>query len=110
MKLSAATSRNVRSADAVAPGRPASQLPAEGSAESEGRSLRRGLMVLDAVLQGGWNGVRVVDLCRQCALQRPTVYRLLATLMDCRYVVRQGRFRYAPGPRILSVAAPTSLT
>lgn len=57
-------------------------------------------MVLDAVLKGGHEGVRVIDLCRQCDLPRAPVYRLLATLVDCGYVVQRGRFRYVAGPSV----------
>lgn len=80
---------NVRQADVPAP-----------VAEEGARALRRGLTLLDAILAGGKDGLRVVDLCRAAGLERPTVYRLLATLIECGYVVQRGRFRYVRGPRL----------
>lgn len=64
------------------------------------RALRRGLQLLDALLDGGPEGLRVVDLCRACALERATVHRLLATLQSAGYVAAAGRFRYVPGARL----------
>ncbi len=69
------------------------------------RSLRRGLTVLDCVGRHGAQGVRVVDLMRQCGLERATVYRLLDTLIEERYVVMLDRFKYGPGPRFKSFRA-----
>lgn len=63
--------------------------------------------MLDAVLHGGREGLRVVDLCRRCELERAPVYRLLATLIDCGYVAQRGRFRYVAGPRATALAAPS---
>ncbi|WP_374521688.1 IclR family transcriptional regulator [Hydrogenophaga sp.] len=59
------------------------------------RSLMRGLAVLDCVGRHGETGVRIADLVRECDLERPTIYRLLATLIDCGYVEQIERFRYA---------------
>ena len=87
---------NVRSADVLR------SVAADDDAGS--RTLRRGLQLLDAVLAGGRDGVRVVDLCRAAALERATVYRLLATLVERGYVAPQGRFRYVPGPRVAALA------
>ncbi len=88
---------NVRPADVVS--------AVEDTEDVGGRSLRRGLRVLDAVLQGGREGVRVIDLCRLCGLERAPVHRLLATLIDTGHVERRGRFRYVPGRRAGSLAA-----
>lgn len=96
----AAARKNVRAADVLAS-------PPDPTDDAGGRSLRRGLQVLDAVLQGGPEGVRVIDLCRACALQRAPVYRLLATLIDCGYVCQRGRFHYTAGPRVAALAPPT---
>jgi len=84
--------RNVRQADVPA------TVPEEGT-----RALRRGLTLLDAILAGGKDGLRVVDLCRAAGLERPTVYRLLATLIECGYVAQRGRFRYVSGPRLAAM-------
>jgi DNA-binding IclR family transcriptional regulator len=70
------------------------------SEEVGNRTLRRGLQVLDQVLAAGREGVRVVDLCRATGLERATLYRLLAPLIDAGYVARQGRYRYQPGLRL----------
>ena len=70
------------------------------------RTLRRGLLVLVAVLAHGREGARVVDLCRTVALERATVYRLLATLLDTGYVAQRGRFRYVAGARLAALAQP----
>ena len=93
------TRPNVRSADV--PGSDCSR-----AEEAGGRSLRRGLQVLDAVLKSGPEGVRVSELCRACGLQRAPVYRLLATLTDCGYVRPRGRFHYVAGERVTSLAPP----
>lgn len=63
--------------------------------EGGNRSLMRGLAVLDCVGRHGDQGVRIADIVRDCGLERPTVYRLLTTLMACGYVMQVGRFRYA---------------
>lgn len=70
------------------------------------RTLRRGLQVLDAVLLNRREGVRVVELCRVCGLQRATVYRLLATLIESGHVAQRDRWRYGPGPRARSLMQP----
>jgi DNA-binding IclR family transcriptional regulator len=95
------SNRNVRSADVYQP------VVAEDDAGS--RTLRRGLQLLDAVLACGRDGVRVVDLCRAAALERATVYRLLATLVETGYVAPQGRFRYVPGSRVAALAPADAL-
>jgi DNA-binding IclR family transcriptional regulator len=64
------------------------------SAEGGNRSLLRGLAVLDCLGRHGDEGVRVADLVRECALERPTIYRLLTTLIACGYAAQVGRFRY----------------
>lgn len=76
--------------------------------DSGSRTLRRGLALLDAVLAGGRDGVRVVDLCRQTGLGRPTVHRLLETLLDCGYVAREDRFRYVVGPKAAALRQPAA--
>lgn len=60
--------------------------------------MQRGLAVLDYILQRRHAGASVVELVRGCALQRATIYRLLATLMAGGYVEKRGRFRYVLGP------------
>lgn len=79
-----------------------------GNADSEGRALRRGLLLLDTLQRGGDAGLRVVELCRACGLQRATVHRLLATLLDTGHVQRAGRFHYAAVARRESQAAEPS--
>lgn len=70
------------------------------------RTLRRGLKLLDAVREGGPEGVRVIDLCHATGLGRAPVYRLLATLVDTEYVAQCGRFRYVVGTRLAALAQP----
>lgn len=79
---------------------------AQPTEDGGSRTLRRGLQLLDAVLASGREGLRVVDLCRIAALERATVYRLLATLMESGYVAQRGRFRYVAGPRLSALAQP----
>jgi DNA-binding IclR family transcriptional regulator len=67
--------------------------------DREGRALRRGLMLLDTLQRSGDDGLRVVALCRACDLQRATVHRLLATLLDTGHVQRAGRFHYVAAAR-----------
>lgn len=72
---------------------------AVGSDAAEGRALRRGLLLLDALQRAGDAGLRVIELCRACGLQRATVHRLLATLLDTGHVQRAGRFHYHAAQR-----------
>lgn len=46
------------------------------------RTLRRGLAVLAALRDQGAAGLSVTDIARLTSIQRPTVYRLLAALME----------------------------
>lgn len=86
------TNENVHQADIPAP---------PGLAETaDGRTLRRGLRLLDALQAAGDEGLRVVDLCRATGLERATVHRLLDILQDSGYALRSGRFRYGPGARL----------
>jgi len=70
------------------------------------RSLRRGLQLLDAILAGRRDGLRISELCRTCGLQRATVYRLLATLLESGHVAQRDRWRYVPGPRAGALMQP----
>ena len=65
----------------------------------ESKTLSRGLLLMDAVLAGPEEGLRVVELCRVTALERATVYRLLAALQEANYVTALSRYRYGPGER-----------
>jgi len=94
------TNKNVRQVNVLKPGAlPLEDGPEHGE-DAGSRTLQRGLRVLDAVLDSGRDGCRVVDLCRAAGLERATVYRLLTTLIECGYVAAQGRFRYVAGPRL----------
>lgn len=73
-------------------------------ADATGRTLRRGLSVLEAVLDAGPEGLRLTDLCHATGLQRPTVCRLLEPLLEGRYVRRHDRFRYVPGARFAGLS------
>lgn len=46
------------------------------------RTLQRGLLVLKTLLNHQGKGLSVTDLSRATQLQRPTIYRLLAALID----------------------------
>ena len=46
------------------------------------RTLRRGLTVLAALRDHGHAGLSVTDIARITAIQRPTIYRLLAALIE----------------------------
>jgi DNA-binding IclR family transcriptional regulator len=92
--------RNVRLADVPK----SAPDPDQGGA----RTLQRGLDILDAVISSGRDGARVADLCRLARLERATVYRLLATLMDSGYAARRGRFHYVTGPRLSALAQPAA--
>lgn len=69
----------------------------------------RDLLLLDAVLGSGREGLRVVDLCRAAGLERATVHRLLATLVESGYAAQRGRFRYVAGPRLAAMAQPAGM-
>ncbi|WP_184855371.1 IclR family transcriptional regulator [Acidovorax soli] len=97
--------RNVRLPDVPSPA-PVAEAPLD---DPGSRTLRRGLQVLDAILASGRDGLRVIELCRAAGLERATVYRLLATLLEGGHVARRGRFHYVAGPRLAAVAAPTAL-
>lgn len=98
-------SLNVRPADED---RESPKLPA--AADTEGRALRRGLLLLDTLQRAGDAGLRVVELCRACGLQRAPVYRLLTTLLDTGHVQRAGRFHYvAAARREATTAEPSDL-
>ena len=72
----------------------------ETMAEAGSRTLRRGLQLLDAVLESGREGLRVVDLCQAAGLERAPVYRLLTTLIETGYVAPRGRYHYVAGARL----------
>ncbi|MGE4371074.1 MAG: IclR family transcriptional regulator [Burkholderiaceae bacterium] len=60
------------------------------------RTLRRGLQVLHTLLAASCQGMTVSALARETGLQRPTVYRLLAALVDSGFVNEvEGTKRYA---------------
>ncbi|MBX3610846.1 MAG: helix-turn-helix domain-containing protein [Hydrogenophaga sp.] len=84
-------SKNVRHADKKASGKPS---PSEDS-----QTLSRGLALMDAILAGPQEGMRVVALCRLTGLERATVHRLLSALQAARYVSVVSRFHYGPGER-----------
>lgn len=102
---SRSTNRNVHLPDVLAP----VLLPVDAAQDAGSRTLRRGLQLLDAVLASGSDGLRVVDLCGAAGLERATVHRLLATLVDSGYVAQRGRFRYVAGSRLAAVAQPAAL-
>lgn len=85
------------------PSRPA-LLHATGDVGS--RTLQRGLALLDAVMDAGEQGVRVVDLCRATGLERATVHRLLLTLISSGYVTSPSRFCYKAAPRLAAALQP----
>ncbi len=59
------------------------------------RTLRRGLAVLAALRDQGNNGLSVTDIARQTGIQRPTIYRLLAALLEAGLVSTiQGTKKY----------------
>ena len=70
------------------------------------RTLGRGLQLLDAVIDSGSAGLRVIDMCRATGLERAPVYRLLATLISSGYVAPYGRFRYVVGARLAALTQP----
>ena len=80
------------------------EMDSSAKADAAGRTLRRGLAVLEAVLDAGPDGLRLTDLCQATGLQRPTVCRLLEPLLEGRYVRRRDRFRYLPGARFAGLA------
>ncbi|AUL48001.1 IclR family transcriptional regulator [Bordetella trematum] len=59
------------------------------------RTLRRGLAVLAALRDQGNQGLSVTDLARHTGIQRPTIYRLLAALLEAGLVSTiQGTKKY----------------
>ncbi|TEA71809.1 IclR family transcriptional regulator [Allopusillimonas soli] len=54
------------------------------------RTLRRGLAVLNALRENPEFGLSITGLARATGLQRPTIYRLLAALMDGGFVRKVG--------------------
>lgn len=51
------------------------------------RTLRRGLAVLAALRDHGSTGLSITDIARLTSIQRPTIYRLLAALLDAGLVL-----------------------
>ncbi|GAB3081972.1 IclR family transcriptional regulator C-terminal domain-containing protein [Bordetella muralis] len=51
------------------------------------RTLRRGLTVLATLRDHGAGGLSITDLARLTGIQRPTIYRLLAALLDAGLVL-----------------------
>lgn len=104
-KRTRTTNQKVRSVNLLTSppqGRPGSDAP---SGEGPGsRTLARGLAVLDAVIDGPRTGVRLVDLAAATGLERATLYRLLAALIEGGHVARRGRFAYVLGPRLAALA------
>lgn len=94
------TNKNVRLSDVSKSDATLSATDVAQAKDIGSRTLRRGLHLLDAVLKSGRDGLRVVDLCRAAGLERATVYRLLATLVESGYMAAHGRFRYVAGPRL----------
>ncbi|MVW71568.1 helix-turn-helix domain-containing protein [Bordetella sp. 15P40C-2] len=62
-------------------------LMSSSESSSGPRTLRRGLAVLATLRDHGPGGLSVTDIARLTAIQRPTVYRLLAALMDAGLVL-----------------------
>lgn len=66
-----------------AAGRPLAPAAEDASPQAAGpRTLRRGLQVLAALRDHGTDGLCVTDLARYTGIQRPTIYRLMAALME----------------------------
>lgn len=65
-------------------------------------SLSRGLQILDVLTQtGGW--LSLSDIAAETGLDASTAHRLLQTLVESGYAVRDDALkRYLPGPRALS--------
>lgn len=57
------------------------------------RTLRRGLHILQTLLDHDDSGLSVTELSRLTGLQRPTIYRLLAALTECNFVEAVGKTR-----------------
>lgn len=57
------------------------------------RTLRRGLKILQTLLDHDESGLSVTELSRLTGLQRPTIYRLLAALTECNFVEAVGKTR-----------------
>lgn len=93
---------NVHLVDDPAGGRSGKPTGRAAVEDTGSRTLDRGLRLLDEILDADSDGLRVVDLCRAVVLERATVHRLLAALVERGYVMQSGRFRYAPGPRLLA--------
>ena len=107
-KRSRTTNQKVRSANFLKPPTPPAR-PASAPRSGDGpgsRTLARGLAVLDAVIDGPPAGVRLVDLAAATGLERATLYRLLAALIEGGHVARRGRFAYGLGPRLAALAPP----
>ncbi|MEI2415580.1 IclR family transcriptional regulator [Orrella sp. JC864] len=68
--------------------------PPEAIAQEGPRTLRRGLQVLRVLRDAAApDGLRITDLARQTGLQRPTLYRLLAALIEAGLVRQVPRMR-----------------
>ncbi|MDS1142299.1 IclR family transcriptional regulator [Pusillimonas sp. SM2304] len=81
-------------------------LPTE-PATSGPRTLRRGLHLLRTLRDNPGNGLSVTDLARLTGLQRPTIYRLLAALMEEGFVKSiDGTKRFSANHSTVAVSSP----
>jgi len=62
------------------------------------RGLEQGILVLEAIAEGGAGGTSQADLAKRLGVSEATVSRLVATLESHGYVVYQG-FGVRLGPR-----------
>lgn len=74
---------------------------AEGGKTLGARSIRRALAILRILATGQEHGVRITDIVRETGLNRPTVHRILRTLLEEGAVEQDPNTRrYMVGPEV----------
>lgn len=70
------------------------------------RTLRRGLQILRTLQDQGDKGLSVTEISRLTGLQRPTIYRLLAALIESEFVYTIEHTRRYASTSSLAIATP----
>lgn len=75
----------------------------DGSTARVANSTTKTMHVLEGLLLSD-GSAQLADIARRCSLPKPTVHRILQTLVADAYVQADGEGRYAAGPRLLVLA------
>jgi IclR family acetate operon transcriptional repressor len=68
------------------------------------RSVHGAITVLEALVESG-ESAKLAEIARRSGRPKPTVHRILRTFVESGYATAEGDGSYAPGPRIVMLAA-----